>query len=108
MLIDKGVSPSALKRRASAAAAAALPAGWLWHPSAALGLGAPMVWAELYLGSSANGSWLHVDGVLGCYDAASCVEAAVVRRQPLSYVVACQQGAPKDVTRRWGQRRHGS
>jgi hypothetical protein len=58
------------------------------------------VWAEVYVGGSADGRWLHVDGLLGCYDQPSVVEVAVVRRQPLSYVVACQEGAPKDVTRR--------
>lgn len=58
------------------------------------------VWAEVYIGSSAGGRWLHVDGLLGCYDQPGVVEAAVVRRQPLSYVVACHKGAPKDVTRR--------
>jgi hypothetical protein len=58
------------------------------------------VWGEVYVGGSADGRWLHVDGLLGCYDQPTAVEAAVVRRQPLSYVVACQEGAPKDVTRR--------
>lgn len=62
----------------------------------------PQVWAEVYVGGSANGCWLHVDGLLGCYDQPGVVEAAVVRRQPLSYVVAAQEGAPKDVTRRSG------
>lgn len=60
------------------------------------------VWAEVYVGDSADGRWLHVDGLLGCFDQPAVVEAAVVRRQPLSYVVACQDGAPKDVTRRCG------
>jgi len=60
----------------------------------------PQVWAEVYVGGSANGCWLHVDGLLGCFDQPGVVEAAVVRRQPLSYVVAAQEGAPKDVTRR--------
>jgi hypothetical protein len=58
------------------------------------------VWGEVYVGGSADGRWLHVDGLLGCYDQPTAVEAAVVRRQPLSYVVACQEGTPKDVTRR--------
>lgn len=58
------------------------------------------VWAEVYVGGSATGRWLHIDGFMGCYDQPSVVEAAVVRRQPLSYVVACHEGAPKDVTRR--------
>lgn len=60
------------------------------------------MWAEVYVGGSADGRWLHTDGLLGCYDQPAVVEAAVVRRQPLSYVVACHAGAPKDVTRRCG------
>ncbi|KAF8070964.1 RAD4 [Scenedesmus sp. PABB004] len=94
-LINRGASPAALK---AAAAAAAPPQGFLWQPGAGA---APAVWAEAYVGSSASGRWLHVDALLGCWDRPGVVEGATARRQPLSYVVACQGGAPKDVTRRY-------
>jgi hypothetical protein len=60
----------------------------------------PRVWSEVYIGSSASGRWLHVDGQLGCWDQPGVVEAATARQQPLTYVVACQAGAPKDVASR--------
>jgi hypothetical protein len=60
----------------------------------------PRVWSEVYIGSSSSGRWLHVDGQLGCWDQPGVVEAATARQQPLTYVVACQAGAPKDVTSR--------
>lgn len=98
-LINRGASHAALKAGAQQAAAAT-PKGWLWAPNPA-GLGSvPRVWSEVYIGSSADGRWLHVDGQLGCWDQPGVVEAATARQQPLTYVVACQAGAPKDVTRR--------
>ncbi|WIA31781.1 hypothetical protein OEZ86_002653 [Tetradesmus obliquus] len=99
-LIHKGASPAALKAAAQQAAAAT-PKGWLWAPNpTGLGL-VPRVWSEVYIGSSSNGRWLHVDGQLGCWDQPGVVEGATARQQPLSYVVACQAGAPKDVTSRY-------
>lgn len=95
-LIHKGVTPAALKS-AAAAAAAKTPRGFLWQPNPGF---VPRVWCEVYVGSSADGSWCHVDGLLGCHNQPCVVEAATARTLPLSYVVACQAGAPKDVTRR--------
>jgi hypothetical protein len=98
-LIHKGASPAVLKAAAQQAAAATQK-GWLWAPNPS-GLGSvPRVWSEVYIGSSASGRWLHVDGQLGCWDQPGVVEAATARQQPLTYVVACQAGAPKDVMSR--------
>jgi len=61
----------------------------------------PRCWAEVYCGSSATGRWVAVDAVAGWCDTPDAVDRGTARPQPLSYVVAVQGGAPKDVTRRY-------
>lgn len=65
------------------------------------GARAPRCWAEVYCGSSATGRWVPVDCVANWWDRPDTVDKETARQQPLSYVVAVQGGAPKDVTRRY-------
>jgi hypothetical protein len=63
----------------------------------------PRCWAEVYLGSSATGRWVSLDGVTGWFDSVDRVDRDTARPQPLAYVVAAQGGAAKDVTRRYSR-----
>jgi xeroderma pigmentosum group C-complementing protein len=77
--------------------------GQAWSSDADGGRVVPRCWAEVYLGSSATGRWVSLDGVTGWFDSVDRVDRDTARPQPLAYVVAAQGGAAKDVTRRYSR-----